>query len=142
MAWLLVAVLFAVLAAPSGFAAAAKTHSKTHHKRTSRHYRRRRVVHRSSYQTHPTPERYKQIQQALADKGFFKGDVNGVWGADSTDALQRFQTAQKLPSDDGKIDSLSLIALGLGPKHESSVPVSHQQPSQNPAANTSSSQPQ
>lgn len=120
MAWLLVAALFAVFAAPSGFAAAAKTHSKTHHKRTRRHYRRRRVVHRSSYQTHPTPERYKQIQQALTDKGFFKGNVNGVWGADSVDALQRFQTAQKLPSD-GKLDALTLIALGLGPKHESSV---------------------
>ncbi len=45
-----------------------------------------------SYQTHPTPERYKEIQQALADKGYFKGAVDGEWGSDSVDALKRFQS--------------------------------------------------
>jgi hypothetical protein len=42
--------------------------------------------------------------------------VSGQWGDDSIDALKRFQADQKLP-DDGKINSLSLIGLGLGPKH-------------------------
>jgi peptidoglycan hydrolase-like protein with peptidoglycan-binding domain len=72
-----------------------------------------------SYQLHPDPERYQQIQQALADRGYFKGQVNGQWGDDSVDALKRFQIEQKLDPD-GKISALSLIGLGLGPKHDGS----------------------
>jgi murein L,D-transpeptidase YcbB/YkuD len=68
-----------------------------------------------SYQQGPTPERYKEIQQALASKGYLQGESTGVWGPDSVDALKRFQTDQSLMPD-GKISSLSLIALGLGPK--------------------------
>lgn len=70
---------------------------------------------RRNYQAAPTPERYKEIQQALASKGYFKGEVNGTWGPDSIEALRRFQGEQNLEPD-GKIGSLSLIALGLGPK--------------------------
>lgn len=73
-----------------------------------------------SYQLHPDPERYQQIQQALADRGYFKGEANGTWGDDSVDALRRFQTDQKLP-DDGKITALSLTGLGLGPRHDGST---------------------
>jgi peptidoglycan hydrolase-like protein with peptidoglycan-binding domain len=68
-----------------------------------------------SYQQAPTPDRYKEIQQALASKGYYKGEPNGTWGEDSADALKRFQADQSLMPD-GKINSLSLIALGLGPK--------------------------
>jgi peptidoglycan hydrolase-like protein with peptidoglycan-binding domain len=68
-----------------------------------------------SYQQAPTPERYREIQDALAAKGYYRGELNGEWGADSTDALKRFQADQNLMPD-GKINSLSLIALGLGPK--------------------------
>jgi peptidoglycan hydrolase-like protein with peptidoglycan-binding domain len=74
----------------------------------------RRTVHTYRQQA-PTPERYQEIQQALASKGFFQGQVNGQWGPDSIDALKRFQTSQNLMPD-GKINSLSLIGLGLGPK--------------------------
>jgi peptidoglycan hydrolase-like protein with peptidoglycan-binding domain len=63
----------------------------------------------------PTPERLKEIQQALADRGYFSGSVDGTWGPASIEALKRFQREQSL-TDDGKIGSLSLIALGLGPK--------------------------
>ena len=70
---------------------------------------------RRSYQQAPTPDRYKEIQQALAGKGYLRGDPNGEWGADSVDALKRFQTDQNL-TPDGKLNSLSLIAMGLGPK--------------------------
>jgi len=65
----------------------------------------------------PTAERFTEIQQALAAKGFYKGEPNGVWGPESVDALKRFQADQKLLVD-GKIGSRSLIALGLGPKHD------------------------
>lgn len=63
----------------------------------------------------PTKERYQQIQQALASKGYFSGEATGQWGPDSVEALKRFQADQNL-TPDGKLTSLSLIALGLGPK--------------------------
>ncbi len=91
-----------------------------------------------SYQLHPDPERYTQIQQALADRGYFKGQPNGQWNDDSADALKRFQADQKLESG-GKINALSLTNLGLGPKHDgstaSSVPLSATAPSSDPALN-------
>jgi len=70
---------------------------------------------RRSTQREPDPERYKEIQQSLADKGYFAGPVNGTWGSNSVEALKRFQRDQNI-DDDGKLGSLSLIALGLGPK--------------------------
>lgn len=48
-------------------------------------------------------------------------EANGAWGLSSTDALKRFQAEQTLETT-GRIDSLSLIALGLGPKHDSVPP--------------------
>ena len=72
-----------------------------------------------SYQLHPSPDRYKEIQQALADRGYFKGTVDGEWGSDSVDALKRFQLEHNA-GDDGKINSLSLIQLGLGPDRDRS----------------------
>jgi Putative peptidoglycan binding domain len=68
-------------------------------------------------QPHPDPDRYIEIQKSLAERGYFKGEPNGQWNEDSTDALKRFQADQKLPND-GKINALSLIGLGLGPKHD------------------------
>jgi peptidoglycan hydrolase-like protein with peptidoglycan-binding domain len=90
------------------------------HPRSSRGHRAKHVTVAPSYQLHPDPERYQQIQQALASRGYFKGEVNGVWGDDSIDALRRFQTDQKIPDNEGKINALSLNALGLGAKHDSS----------------------
>ncbi|HLG97735.1 MAG TPA: peptidoglycan-binding domain-containing protein [Bryobacteraceae bacterium] len=81
--------------------------------RTGKGTKSKRVV--RSYQQAPTPERYKEIQQALIDKGYLHGEANGQWGPDSTDALRRFQADQNITAD-GKIGALSLIALGLGPK--------------------------
>jgi Putative peptidoglycan binding domain len=67
------------------------------------------------HQSGPTPERYREIQQALVEKGYLKSEPDGVWDAQSTDALRQFQTDQKL-TPTGKITAASLIALGLGPK--------------------------
>lgn len=77
-------------------------------KKTASSYRR-------SSQREPDAERYKEIQQSLANKGYFTGPVNGTWGSESVEALKRFQRDQHI-DDDGKLGSLSLIALGLGPK--------------------------
>jgi len=66
----------------------------------------------------PTPERYKEIQEALVTKGYLTPDAaTGTWGPASIDAMKRFQTAQNIEAT-GKLNSLSLIALGLGPKHD------------------------
>jgi len=73
-----------------------------------------------SFQTHPDTDRYQQIQQALAQKGYFKGEANGEWGDESVAALKQYQTDQKIPND-GKITSLSLIGLGLGPNRETAA---------------------
>jgi murein L,D-transpeptidase YcbB/YkuD len=70
---------------------------------------------RRSTQQAPTAERYQEIQQALASKGYLHGETSGKWDAGSADALKRFQKDQNL-TPDGQINSLSLIALGLGPK--------------------------
>jgi hypothetical protein len=70
----------------------------------------------------PTPQRYKEIQAALAAKGYLKPeDANGAWNQASVDALKKFQAGQNLDST-GKINSLSLIALGLGPRRETAAP--------------------
>jgi len=65
----------------------------------------------------PTPERYKEIQQALIDRGYLEGPPTGEWGPTSVDALKRFQQDQKLDPT-GKLDALTLIGLGLGPKRD------------------------
>lgn len=68
-------------------------------------------------QTQPSSDRYREIQQALIEKGFLDGSANGQWDQKSTEALKRFEQSQNLQGD-GKIDSRALIALGLGPKRE------------------------
>ncbi len=119
MKWLFAFAALALVFCPLSASTPAKSKSSsaaTGTRPRSRKTRARRAA-APSYQLHPDPERYQQIQQALADRGYFKGQVNGQWNDDSTDALKRFQADQKLDSD-GKINSLSLIHLGLGPKHD------------------------
>lgn len=89
-------------------------------RKKGRYVAARRRAPAPSFQTHPASDRYKEIQQSLADKGFFKGQVDGNWGDDSVTALKQFQAQHQL-EDDGKINSLSLIQLGLGPKHDGSA---------------------
>jgi peptidoglycan hydrolase-like protein with peptidoglycan-binding domain len=73
-----------------------------------------------SGQQAPSADRYKQIQEVLATRGYLQGSPTGVWDQNSQDALKKFQQEQNLKPT-GKIDSLSLIALGLGPKRETPV---------------------
>jgi len=102
-----------------------KSTSKSASKSTSKSTKKQAGPRRSAQQQ-PTPQRYKEIQQVLADKGYFKGQVDGNWGPSSIDALKRFQHDQSL-AEDGKIGSLSLMALGLGPKR-----VAHAEPAPQP----------
>jgi hypothetical protein len=67
----------------------------------------------------PTPQRYHEIQDALVAKGYLQPEqATGGWDQNSVDALKRFQAEQSLDVS-GRISSLSLIALGLGPRHDS-----------------------
>ena len=80
----------------------------------------KRVTWRNRQMT-PSPDRYREIQGALASKGFLNPeDATGTWNQASSDALKKFQSEQSLDAS-GKINSLSLIALGLGPKREATA---------------------
>ncbi len=98
----------------TGKTATSKTKGKTS---AASKQKSKQVVARRPSQTQPSTDRYKEIQQALADKGYFNGAVDGSWGTDSVESLKRFQRDQNI-GDDGKLGSLSLIALGLGPKRD------------------------
>lgn len=84
-------------------------------------------------QTVPSPERYREIQEALVAKGYMSSEeAAGSWGDSSTVALKKFQADQNLETT-GKINSLSLIALGLGPKRDT-PPTPPKPPAQTPDA--------
>jgi N-acetyl-anhydromuramyl-L-alanine amidase AmpD len=67
----------------------------------------------------PDAERIREIQQALRDRGY-DAEVTGSWDQRSVQALSKFQADQNINnlSGRGKLDSLTLIALGLGPKYD------------------------
>jgi peptidoglycan hydrolase-like protein with peptidoglycan-binding domain len=91
---------------------------KVSSKKTATKRRKPAVASWRTTQKAPTPDRYKQIQQALASKGYLEpGAPSGVWDNSSVEALKKFQADQKLEPS-GKLDSLSLIGLGLGPKRD------------------------
>ena len=69
-------------------------------------------------QARPTRDRYREIQQALADAGHYADAVDGVWGDRSEAALKQYQEVEGLQPS-GKLDALTLIRLGLGPQYES-----------------------
>ena len=82
------------------------------------------VAPRRSGQASPTNDRYVEIQEAMIAKGYMQGPASGNWDTNSSDALRRFQIDKNLPAT-GKLTSMSLIQLGLGPKRlaQSSTPV-------------------
>ena len=75
------------------------------------------VKRKAPAQAEPTPERYKQFQEALIAKGYLHGDATGKWDDASADAMRRFQRDQNLEPTGKPNQSLSIIALGLGPKY-------------------------
>jgi len=90
-------------------------------RRTSTVAARRPVTTWRNRQAAPSPDRYREIQDALVAKGYLQPEeATGKWDGTSIEAMKRFQAEQKLDST-GKINSLSLIALGLGPKYDSTA---------------------
>jgi peptidoglycan hydrolase-like protein with peptidoglycan-binding domain len=72
---------------------------------------------RYAVQNAPTPDRIREIQGALASRGYLKTAPSGAWDAETQDAMKRFQADRKLDQT-GKLNALSLIGLGLGPKND------------------------
>jgi hypothetical protein len=92
--------------------AASRSGKKTVAKRPAVTWRNRQAI--------PSPERYREIQNALVQRGYLTSEqANGTWNQASIDAMKKFQSDQNLENS-GKINSLSLIALGLGPKRDAS----------------------
>jgi hypothetical protein len=105
---------------PKPAAAAKQVPAKTGSAAVRKSTKKAPPVHTASRprQMQPTAERYHEIQSALVAKGYLNPEqATGAWDQNSIDALKKFQAEQKLDAS-GKITSLSLIALGLGPKHD------------------------
>jgi peptidoglycan hydrolase-like protein with peptidoglycan-binding domain len=75
--------------------------------------KRKKTSSRQSSQKAPTPDRITEIQSALARGGYYQGDPNGKWDANTVAAMQKFQSSNGLEAN-GKLDALSLQKLGLG----------------------------
>ncbi|MBE7544338.1 MAG: peptidoglycan-binding protein [Bryobacteraceae bacterium] len=77
----------------------------------------------SARQVNPDRDRIVEIQQALTERGY-PVEPTGTWGPQSVAALKQFQEEHDIKnlSGRGKLDPLTLIALGLGPKHEPPAP--------------------
>jgi DNA polymerase III gamma/tau subunit len=101
---------------PAKSASRGSTKSATRAASKTQAKRSQKTVYR---QQQPEPERIRDIQQALSTRGY-PLEVNGAWDASTVEALKKFQTDQKIEnlSGKGKLDSMTLIALGLGPKRE------------------------
>jgi hypothetical protein len=105
--------------ASKGTASNKKTATKTAPvKRTAKGAARPATSTYRSRQTVPSPERYKEIQAALASRGYLKSEPDGKWNAGSSDALKQFQEDHQMQPT-GKLTSASLIGLGLGGKSAS-----------------------
>jgi peptidoglycan hydrolase-like protein with peptidoglycan-binding domain len=106
---------------PAFAAAAAKAPAKkTAPKKTAP--KKKAVARRPSppKQMEPTPERYREIQQALIDRGFLDGEPSGKWDERTVEAWKRFEESAGLPVD-GKLDAKALIALGLAPNRQAAL---------------------
>jgi peptidoglycan hydrolase-like protein with peptidoglycan-binding domain len=57
----------------------------------------------------------RDIQQALEARGAHAIRVDGQWGPDIEAAVRDFQKSENLLSQNGELDPLTLIALGLDP---------------------------
>src|SRR5215470_945884 len=61
-----------------------------------------------------SPDFLKQVQQALKDKGFYSGSVDGMPGPQTNNAIQAFQKANNLHvTADKSLDDETLRALGI-----------------------------
>ena len=111
-------------------AGASSTKQRSVGKRTTR---RRGAYSPYVGQLRPAPERIQEIERALMEKGFLAGEPDGNWDQTSIEALRHFQQSQNLTAD-GRLSSISLIALGLGARQNGVVLPDSPPPTSPPAA--------
>lgn len=58
-------------------------------------------------------ETVRKAQQALKDKGFDAGPVDGIMGPQTKQAVKKFQESQASLKDTGQLDQQTLSALGV-----------------------------
>ena len=87
--------------------------------------------------TNATTASMSSIQQALADRGFYKGPIDGIMGPMTMTALGDFQSSVGLPHQ-GYITMDTLSALGLAEPRPAKHPVMPQAPHKAPVSDGAS----
>ena len=67
-----------------------------------------------SYSQPLTPQALMQVQERLRQLGAYTGRVDGVWGPDSQQALERFQQSRGLQVS-GQLNQATAATLGVNP---------------------------
>jgi peptidoglycan hydrolase-like protein with peptidoglycan-binding domain len=62
-----------------------------------------------------SPQGVQMVQQHLRDQGAYAGRIDGIWGADSQAALERFQQAHGLQVT-GQLNQATIATLGIPPE--------------------------
>ena len=68
-----------------------------------------------------SPRAVRNVQQRLRALGFYQAQADGVWGAGTQTALERFQRGRGLEAS-GQINPATAQALGLNPNNLEAVP--------------------
>lgn len=68
-----------------------------------------------------SPAVIRNVQQRLRALGFYRGGVDGIWGAGTQASLERFQQGRGLQAM-GQVNPLTLQALGLDPNNPGNRP--------------------
>jgi len=78
----------------------------------------------------PHPYDVNSVQQALLDKGYYRGKVDGVIGLRTRAGIRAFQTAESLPVTD-RLDKETAVRLGVSPevRQETSYKIKSDKPS-------------
>ncbi|MBN8907264.1 MAG: peptidoglycan-binding protein [Alphaproteobacteria bacterium] len=67
-----------------------------------------------SYTQPLSPQSVQAVQERLRQAGAYTGNVDGIWGADSETALQRFQQSHQLQVT-GQMNQATAATLGIEP---------------------------
>ena len=67
------------------------------------------------------PQSVQTVQDRLRQAGVYNGQIDGVWGADSQSALERFQQSHQLQVT-GQLNQATAATLGLDPNALLTVP--------------------
>lgn len=67
-----------------------------------------------SYVQPLSPQAQKEVQRHLKELGVYSGAVDGIWGRDSQEALERFQQTRGLQVT-SNLNQATLATMGLKP---------------------------